>query len=206
MKKLIFTISLILILLSTTVGQIAFAAPEDMFEGTPMDEETSSGPPGIPSGSGGPHGPTDHAADSEIPDTSETAGKSVDTGDYNADCFGYPGGDSADASDFALKIDCILNTDHTDGETTDEQSMAYFIDNGQSPAVNLLTKIANTMIKIVGSIAMLLIVVAGIMIITSPGNDTQRSNAIQIIQACIIGLVVAFSSYIIVNFVQGLFY
>lgn len=119
---------------------------------------------------------------------------------FAEDCYGYPYGDTHDASDFALKVDCILDTGDQNQEHFNEDGTGY------SAAENFILKVINYMITIIGSIALLLIVVAGIMMITSPGNENQRSKATEILTASIIGLVLAFSSFIIVNFIQGLFF
>lgn len=121
---------------------------------------------------------------------------------FAEDCYGYPYGDSQDSSDFALKIDCILKTSN--------QNLSFFTNEassgGPAPIEKVVIKIINTLIAIIGSVSMLLIVIAGFMMITSPGNENQRSKATEILTSAIISLVVAFSSYIIVNAVVGLFF
>ncbi len=117
---------------------------------------------------------------------------------FDDNCFGYPHGDTKDSSDFALKIDCILDTG--------DQNQAYFEDDTHAPIENVIIRTINYLITTIGSVSMLLIVVAGIMMITSPGNEQQRSKATEILTTSVIALVIAFSSYIIVNAVQGLFY
>lgn len=126
---------------------------------------------------------------------------------YADNCYGYPGGDTQDSSDFALKVDCILKTS--------DQNLSFFTygegertvaDGGPAPIEKVVIKIINTLIVIIGSVSMLLIVIAGFMMITSPGNENQRSKATEILTSAIISLVVAFSSYIIVNAVVGLFF
>lgn len=118
---------------------------------------------------------------------------------FNDDCYGYPNGDSQDSSDFALKIDCILDTT--------EQDQSYFNWEWRTaPIEKVIIKAINYLMATIGSVAMLLIVIAGLMMITSPADENQRSKAIEILQSSIIALVVAFSAYIIVNAVEGLFY
>ena len=122
---------------------------------------------------------------------------------YEEDCYGYAEGDSQDSSDFSLKIDCILDTG--------DQNQAYFTESsntpgGTAPIENVIIKAINYLMTTIGSVSLLLIVIAGIMMITSPGNENQRSKATEILTSSIIALVVAFSSYIIVNAVQGLFF
>lgn len=168
-----------------------------------------------------PSGPTEEEIAAGEASTSELAGEDInphiagendtppvpETRNFADDCYGYPGGDSQDSSDFALKVDCILKTSnqnlsfftYSEGETTVE-------DGGQAPIEKVVIKIINTLIVVIGSVSMLLIVIAGFMMITSPGNENQRSKATEILTSAIISLVVAFSSYIIVNAVVGLFF
>lgn len=126
---------------------------------------------------------------------------------YADNCYGYPGGDTQDSSDFALKVDCILKTsDQNLSFFTYGENEATVENGGKAPIEKVVIKVIDTLIKIIGSVAMLLIVIAGIMMITSPGNENQRSKATEILTSAIIALVVAFSSYIIVNAVVGLFF
>ena len=118
---------------------------------------------------------------------------------FEEDCYGYPDGDTQNSSDFALKIDCILKTTN--------QDQSYFAPGWNSaPIENVIIKAINYLIVTIGSVSMLLIVIAGFMMITSPGNENQRSKATEILTSAIISLVIAFSSYIIVNAVVGLFF
>ena len=102
------------------------------------------------------------------------------------------------ATEETFNVGEILDAEGQDQSTITEGSY--------SPVENILIRIINLLISVIGSVALLLIVVAGVMMITSPGNENQRSKATEILTASIIGLVLAFSSFIIVNFVQGLFF
>ena len=93
---------------------------------------------------------------------------------------------------------------------TSEQDLTYFTnsdgDPNTSPVQEVIIRVINYMLSIIGSISLLLIVIAGVMMITSPANEEQRTQATEIIKASVIGLILAFSSFIIVNFVMGLFF
>lgn len=102
-------------------------------------------------------------------------------------------------SDYSLNLDCILKTSN--------QDQSYLLTTEDTaPVENLLIRVIDYMLAIVGSISLLMIIIAGFMIITSPGNENQRTKANDMIASSLIGLVFAFTSYILVNFVQGFFY
>jgi NAD/NADP transhydrogenase beta subunit len=80
---------------------------------------------------------------------------------------------------------------------------------GAPTAHRTLSQIIIETIKVlsgfVGSIAVLMLVVGGIMYITSAGDSTKADTAKNIIQYAIIGLVVALISLIVVTQVIGIF-
>lgn len=80
-------------------------------------------------------------------------------------------------------------------ESKQEAAVGVFIVN----FISLLT-------KIIGSFALLVIIVGGITIMISTGNQNLQTKGKEMIKFAIIGLIVAFMSLIIVTFVQSLFY
>lgn len=60
--------------------------------------------------------------------------------------------------------------------------------------------------KIIGSLALLMIIVGGIVMMVSSGNSQLQQKGKRIILYSILGLVIAFLSLVIVTFVQSLFY
>ncbi|MDP4007946.1 MAG: pilin [Candidatus Peregrinibacteria bacterium] len=205
MKKLFLTIWLLtLLILQLTMPLTAFAGPGDsvpgeedlaLDEGETFNSALDSESYGVDD-EGSISGPSEHNdADAERLRRESLTGSQM----FNEDCYGYPNGDSTDSSDFALKIDCILDTD--------EQDQSYFNWGWRTaPIEKVIIKAINYLMATIGSVAMLLIVIAGLMMITSPADENQRSKAIEILQSSIVSLVVAFSAYIIVNAVEGLFY
>ena len=57
-----------------------------------------------------------------------------------------------------------------------------------------------------GAIAMLLIIIGGLYMLSSEGEDDKIQKGKGILTAAIIGLVISMFSYIIVRFVQSIFY
>lgn len=70
---------------------------------------------------------------------------------------------------------------------------------------DLIGTIVNTMLFIVGALAVVVIIVGGIMFVTSAGNQQSVTNAKNAVLYAVIGLVVAFLAYAIVNWVFDIF-
>ncbi len=85
-----------------------------------------------------------------------------------------------------------------------EQKQAYFSDKKNEPIISFILTTIEFLTKIAGSIAFLIIVIAGIMMIS--GHEEYINKAKEMMQSAVIGLVFVFSSYIIVIFVESLFY
>lgn len=60
--------------------------------------------------------------------------------------------------------------------------------------------------KIIGSFALLMVIVGGIMMMVSSGSSNLQDKSKAIIKYALLGLVVAFLSLIVVTFVQSLFF
>lgn len=91
----------------------------------------------------------------------------------------------------------------------ENQDTSYLANNEQiknQPIETVIIRIINYMLRIIGGLCVFLIVVAGAMMVLSAGNEEYYNKGKEIITGCIIGLVLAFSAYIIVNFVMGLFF
>ncbi|HRQ87024.1 MAG TPA: pilin [Candidatus Saccharibacteria bacterium] len=70
---------------------------------------------------------------------------------------------------------------------------------------NLIGVIVNTLLFIVGAAAVLVIIIGGIMFVTSAGNQQTVATAKNAVLYAIIGLVVSFLAYAIVNWVFRIF-
>jgi hypothetical protein len=70
---------------------------------------------------------------------------------------------------------------------------------------DFFARIANALIFLIGAISVIMIIIAGLRFVVSMGNPKQVKAARDTIFNAIIGLVIAISSYAIVNFVIGAF-
>lgn len=61
--------------------------------------------------------------------------------------------------------------------------------------------IANTLLFLVGAIAVIMIIIGGLRYVTSGGDQSSVSSAKNTILYAVIGVIVAFAGYAIVNFV-----
>lgn len=75
--------------------------------------------------------------------------------------------------------------------------------NGNSSTVNVIERATRIIIQVIGTLGVLLIVIGGFILVTSNGSDTQISQAKTIIKSTLIGLVIAFMSYTIVQLIFG---
>ena len=106
-------------------------------------------------------------------------------------------------SSSSFNVESILSV-NTDNEGTQEH--AYFGDSEVSPAVLFVLQVINFITKMVGVVAMLLIVIGGLMMIVSQGEEALLQKGKDTLTAAIFGIVIVMFSYIIVRFVQSLFY
>lgn len=86
-----------------------------------------------------------------------------------------------------------------------EQPKKYFEDPTQSPIVSLIITIIDFAITIMGSIAVILFIVAGFMFMASQGNSQKLDEAKDIMKYAAMGLIVALLAYVITIFVQSIF-
>lgn len=84
-----------------------------------------------------------------------------------------------------------------------DQKKAYFA--SSNPIVDFILQIINFALRIIGSLAVIILIVGGFMMMVSQGNQQKVDEAKDIVKYAIIGLIVTFLAYIIVIFVQSLF-
>lgn len=89
--------------------------------------------------------------------------------------------------------------------TAVDQPGAYSNDPKYSPIVSFILRIINFAMKIIGSIAIILFIIAGFMMMFAGGNQQNLDKAKDIFKYALIGLIVALLSYVITIFVQSLF-
>lgn len=75
-----------------------------------------------------------------------------------------------------------------------------------SPIGAFLLETIDYMLMTIGTVAIGTIVVGGLMLMTAQGQENQLDKGKNAIKFALIGLVVAFSAYIISVFVQSIFY
>jgi Type IV secretion system pilin len=67
----------------------------------------------------------------------------------------------------------------------------------------IFTTITNTLLFVIGALSVVMIIIGGLRYVISGGNATTVSAAKNTILYAIIGLIVAFLAYAVVNFVLG---
>lgn len=78
--------------------------------------------------------------------------------------------------------------------------------NLKNGAVYFIIKLIELLTKIIGSFALLFMIAGGLVMMISHGNSQLQTRGKQMILYSLLGLVVAFTSLIIVTFVQSLFF
>lgn len=89
-----------------------------------------------------------------------------------------------------------------------DQTASYFNNvkkDKSSPIVNFISKIIEYFTYIIGSIAMILVIISGFMMMISQGNQQKIDESKDMFTYAIIGLLIVFLSYIITIFVQSIF-
>ncbi len=85
----------------------------------------------------------------------------------------------------------------------------YLKAEGQAAHTNiavLLVKFINQLSLVIGSFALLTIIVGAMSLLTSAGREQPLTRGKDMIKFAIIGLIVAFGAYFITAFVQSIFY
>lgn len=89
----------------------------------------------------------------------------------------------------------------------EDQDKAYFNKaNKNPPIIELILSVIEFATKVIGSVAIIILIIGGFMFMFSQGNEQNLSNAKDVIKYAIIGLIATFASYIAVLFVQSLFF
>lgn len=112
---------------------------------------------------------------------------------------------STDLTETTFNVNDYLSAN--DEGKTDKQTFGYFrecTDKGGPISCFILTVI-NYATKIIGSLAVLLLIISGFMIMVAQGNQQKLDEAKDITKYAVIGLMITFLAYIITIFVQGLF-
>ncbi len=79
------------------------------------------------------------------------------------------------------------------------------VSNDLSPIVRFILSTIEFATMVIGSVSMIILILSGLLFIVSEGNEQRITAAKDMFKFTVIGLLVAFMSYIIVIFVQSLF-
>ncbi len=104
-----------------------------------------------------------------------------------------------------LQFDVSKNLKLKPDSTGKEQQPQSYFKNNYPPIIAFILTILDFATQIIGSLAVLIMIIGGFMFMTAQGDQTQIDKAKDVIKYAIIGLVVTFLSYIIVIFLQSLF-
>lgn len=92
----------------------------------------------------------------------------------------------------------------------DKQQQEYFKEGDKasprSPIANLIVLTIEFATKIMGAIAMIILIISGFVMMFSMGNQSRLDSAKDIFKYAMIGLIVTFCSYTIAIFIQSIFY
>ena len=94
--------------------------------------------------------------------------------------------------------------------TTSDQDQKYLVDAEgnpiEQPIMALILDAINTISRIIGSIAMILIIIGGLLMIASEGEEDRIQKGKEMIKAAIIGLIISMAAFLIITFFQSIFY
>lgn len=94
------------------------------------------------------------------------------------------------------------------GETTSKS----LVDKGEatggagSGIAELILRAINILTLLVGTFAFIIILISGFMLVTAQGDQTKIDKAKNMITQCMIGVMFAFFSFMLVTFIQSFFY
>lgn len=109
--------------------------------------------------------------------------------------------------ELTFDVESILNIDPmvVGEQKYTAQEKPYFSDTKNTPIFSFILRVIDFAIRIIGSIAVLIIIIAGFILVVSVGNDTRIEQGKNAIKYALMGLAIAFMSYTIVLFVQAIF-
>ena len=106
----------------------------------------------------------------------------------------------------SFSITTYLTVPQSD-EAEGSQDQTYLTnDSEQSPLTQFILLIIKFLSQLIGTISMVLIIIGGMLMLASEGDDNRIQKGKTIITQAIIGLILALTSYILVTFVQSLLY
>lgn len=121
-----------------------------------------------------------------------------------ADCGSITPENLKTLKDFTFPTSKYLNLG-TDGSGTPIQDQSYFSDKNTSPTIAFLLAVIDTAVKIAGTLTVVLMIVTGLVMVFSMGNQNTLEKAKQMFTYEILGIIVIFLSYVLVTFVASIF-
>jgi len=108
-----------------------------------------------------------------------------------------------DSSNFdVFDIFSTSDEEETDADTVTKEATTK----GTSPAGLIILKAINILSLLVGTFAFVMIIIGGFMFSTAGGEQNKIEKGKSILEQAVLGLVIAFFSYMIVAFIQSFFY
>ena len=111
----------------------------------------------------------------------------------------YPQAPSMESFDVSQYLKINEGQTYLDDSTKEDSQQQVALGKFIVDIISLIT-------KIVGSLALLVIITGGITLMISTGNQNLQTKGKEMIKFAIMGLIFTFMSLIIVTFVQSLFY
>lgn len=87
------------------------------------------------------------------------------------------------------------------GENCDEGDATYCGNYEVNDIVKMMVNVSDIILGLVGSLSLLAFVIGGVMFMLSAGSKEKVQRAQQVIVSAVIGLVIVFSSWLIISFV-----
>lgn len=91
--------------------------------------------------------------------------------------------------------------------STDDKKPEYFekATDANPPIILFIIRVIDFATKIIGSIAVIIMIFAGFKFMTAQGNDQRITEAKEVFKYAVIGLLVTFLSYVIITSIQAIF-
>lgn len=114
------------------------------------------------------------------------------------------------SANIAFAADPIIDAAPTGEINCDKTSTTYNPNNAEycgdyelNDMVGKIIRVSEIILGLVGSLALLFFIYGGVMFLISSGSQERVTQAKQIIVGAVIGIVIVFTSYMIINFVAG---
>jgi hypothetical protein len=101
-----------------------------------------------------------------------------------------------------IKVSKLLRAYGNEDNGSKEADLAIFNDKrGEKPLINVFDKIIRLAVRTMGTLAIFLLIISGVLMVVSQGDDNQLEQAKTVFIYTLLGLIIGFLSYTIVRFV-----